>query len=174
MSNYRRIRQRAGTYFFTVKIAAPGSRLLTEHVDILRRAYAATHADAPFRSDAIVILPDHIHAVWTLPEGDSDYSERWRRIKGRFTHWIGQKRARSLSKEIKREAGIWQRRFWEHTIRNEEDYSRHLAYCWGNPVKHGLVERATDWKLSSIHRDIRLGRVDPEWSGRVELGDYGE
>lgn len=81
---------------------------------------------------------------------------------------------RSRSKVAKGDAGIWQRRFWEHCIRDDEDYRRHMAYCWGNPIRHGLVERAVDRPYSSIHRDIRAGRVDPEWSGGVETGDHGE
>lgn len=169
MSRYRRLRVPGARYFFTVVLQDRRSTLLTDHIDALRGAYAATLADMPVFSDAIVILPDHLHAVWTLPDGDSDYPERWRKIKHRFTRslgaGIGRSATRSPSKIRKRDAGLWQRRYWEHMIRDEADYRAHVAYCWGNPVKHGLVHRAVDWPYSSIHRDIRLGRVDPQWSG---------
>lgn len=174
MSCYRRIRVPGATYFFTVNLARRGSSLLIDHVDDLRRAYGAMMMEAPVQSEAMVVLPDHIHAIWTLPQGDHDYSDRWRRIKARFTRAIGQPAPRSASKQIKREAGIWQRRFWEHTIRGEEDFRQHLAYCWANPVKHGLVEVAADWPYSSIHRDIRLGLAAPDWRGAEMDGEFGE
>lgn len=154
--------------------------MLIERMSDLRRAYAATIAAAPVFCDAMVILPDHLHAVWTLPPGDADYSERWRKIKYRFSRAVGgavgrtAHPTRSASKRAKRETGIWQRRFWEHTIRDNRDYRMHVAYCWGNPVKHGLVERAVDWPFSSIHRDMRAGRVPPEWAGEAPEGDFGE
>jgi putative transposase len=122
----------------------------------------------------MVILPDHLHAVWTLPAGDSNYSERWRLLKYYFSRDLGQRRPRSDSKIAKRECGIWQRRFWEHTLRDEADYAAHVRYCWSNPVKHGLVKRASDWPYSSIHRDIRAGHVDPEWVGVLQDGTFGE
>jgi putative transposase len=174
MSNYRRARIEGASYFFTLALADRQSRLLTDGIEELRIAYGETIASMPVRCDAIVVLPDHLHAVWTLPEGDGDYSERWRKIKYRFSRRVGHKQPRSQSKINKREVGIWQRRFWEHVIRNEEDFRRHVSYCWGNPVKHGLVTRAVDWPYSSIHRDIRLGRVDPEWAGEVAEGRFGE
>jgi putative transposase len=110
-----------------------------------------------------VVLPDHLHAVWTLPEADSDFSTRWRLIKSRFSRALGATGHRSASMLAKNERGIWQRRFWEHHIRDEADFAAHVRYCWGNPVKHGLVERAVDWPYSSIHRDIRAGRVAAEY-----------
>lgn len=182
MSNYRRIRIPGATYFFTVALADRSSRLLVDRIHDLRCAYAETLRDTPVKSDAIVVLPDHLHAVWTLPPGDSDFPERWRKIKYRFTRAVlaaGVGRSahpthRSPSKMRKREAGVWQRRYWEHCIRDEADFRRHVAYCWGNPVKHGLAERAIDWPHSSIHRDVRLGRVDPEWSGPDLEGRFGE
>lgn len=174
MSCYRRIRIPGATYFFTVNLAQGGTTLLVDHIDDLRIVYAAMMREAPVFSDAMVVLPDHIHAIWTMPSGDSDYSDRWRRIKARFTRRIGNRFARSGSKMAKREAGLWQRRFWEHTIRNEADYQNHMAYCWGNPVKHGLVERAADWPYSSIHRDIRLGVAAPDWNAKELDGEFGE
>ena len=174
MPNYRRARVRGATFFFTVVLAERGSSLLTERIEDLRRAYVATTATMPVHCDAMVVLPDHMHAVWTLPQGDGSYSERWRKIKFRFSRAVGCRFPRSASKIAKRETGIWQRRFWEHTIRNEEDYRRHVEYCWGNPVKHGLVRQASDWPFSSIHREIRLGRVAAEWCGQTETGRFGE
>ncbi len=174
MSSYRRVRVPGASYFFTVNLARKGGTALADHIDDLRLAFARTVSAQPIFCDAIVVLPDHLHAVWTLPEGDADYSGRWRQIKARFTRFSGLSGARSSSKEIKRARGIWQRRFWEHAIRDDEDYARHIRYCWGNPVKHGLVTRAVDWPFSSIHRDIRAGRVDAEWAGEAAGGEFGE
>ena len=174
MSDYRRVRIPGAKYFFTVSLADRSSDLLVREVAHLRAAFAVTQRERPFWCDAFVVLPDHLHAVWTLPPGDADYSTRWRLIKSRFVRAVGEFCPRSESKVVKQERGIWQRRFWEHTIRDEQDYRNHMAYCWGNPVKHGLVERPTDWPYSSIHRDIRAGRVDPQWSGVVTGGTFGE
>lgn len=177
MPNYRRMRLPGATYFFTIALADRSSSLLIDRIGDLRAAYSATLRKAPVRCDAMVVLPDHLHAVWTLPPGDSGYSERWRKIKHRFSRMVGRTAhptVVSTSRRAKRETGIWQRRFWEHTIRDEADYRAHIAYCWGNPVKHGLVTRAADWPFSSIHRDIRLGRVDPEWAASDVEGRFGE
>ncbi len=174
MTRYRRLRIPGATYFFTVNLARRGDDLLVTHIDDLRRAYAATHCEQPFQTDAIVILPDHLHAVWTLPPGDADFSSRWRKIKARFSRSVGKRRLRGWSKVRKREAGIWPRRFWEHAMRDEADFRAHMAYCWGNPVKHGHVARAVEWPHSSIHRDIRLGHVDPDWRAHKLEGTFGE
>ena len=155
MSRYRRLRRPGATYFFTVNLEDRGSSVLTERVDDLRAAFAGVLCRRPFQIDAIVILPDHLHAVWTLPEGDSDFPTRWKEIKTAFTKRTGLSGPRSASKVAKGERGLWQRRFWEHMIRGEEDYRAHLAYCWGNPVRHGLVARAEDWPYSSVHRGER-------------------
>ncbi|NNE80127.1 MAG: transposase [Silicimonas sp.] len=181
MTNYRRSRAKGATFFFTVALANRSSALLTREIDALRLAYAKTLAERPFICDAFVVLPDHLHAVWTLPDGDADFSTRWRLIKARFTRVVWAKMGAehlsysgSSSTRKKRERGIWQRRFWEHRIRDDQDYSRHVEYCWGNPVKHGLVARAADWKHSSIHRDIKAGRVPPEWTVSCAEGAFGE
>ncbi|MCB4456120.1 REP-associated tyrosine transposase [Leisingera sp. McT4-56] len=174
MPNYRRFKREGGCYFFTINLAQRDSSLLVGEIAALRTAYAKTLKQAPFRCDAIVVLPDHLHAVWTLPAGDSGFSERWRLIKSRFSHAVEGSFGRSASKQAKREKGIWQRRYWEHLIRDEEDYRRHVAYCWANPVKHGLAERPADWAFSSIHRDIRAGRVAAEWAERSPDGAFGE
>lgn len=164
MSNYRRARVTGASYFFTVNLAQRGGCLLIDSIDDLRAAFSLTMAERPFICDAFVVLPDHIHAVWTLPKGDADFSGRWRLIKGRFAHRIDVANPRRASMVKKREKGVWQRRFWEHMIRDECDYHNHMEYCWGNPVKHGFVERSTDWPFSSIHREIARGMIPPEWN----------
>lgn len=170
MSRYRRMYVPSGTYFFTVNLAVRGGDLLLREIDALRDAVRVTKAERPFQIDAFVVMPDHLHAVWTLPEGDADFSVRWGAIKSRFTRRVGlhptratdhpspylkmSKRVgsnpiiRSQSKVRSGDAGIWQRRFWEHYIRDEADYTAHVDYCHWNPVKHGFVERAVDWSYS--------------------------
>ncbi len=174
MPNYIRPKIDAATVFFTVALARREDDLLTREVSRLREAVAAVAHRRPFRMDAFVVLPDHLHAIWTLPEGDHDFSTRWKEIKASFSKMVGVRGARSPSKISKGEVGIWQRRFWDHHIRSEADYANHVQYCWGNPVKHGFVARAVDWPFSSIHRDIRLGHVGAEWSGRIPQGMFGE
>ena len=174
MTAYRRNRQPAGTYFFTVNLARRDQTLLVDHIHHLRHAIYATRAERPFRIDAIVVLPDHLHAIWTLPPHDADFSTRWRLIKTRFSRAVGLHVPQSWSQRDKQERGVWQRRFWEHTIRDDADCRTHLAYCWGNPVKHGLVSRAADWPFSSLHRDIRAGRVSAEWAERTGTTRFGE
>jgi putative transposase len=174
MPNYVRPKIAGASVFFTVALADRGSNLLVREIDALREAVRATLTDHPFLIDAWVVLPDHMHCMWTLPEGDADYSTRWKKIKARFSKAVGRVGLRSVSKIAKGEAGIWQRRFWDHHIRDERDFTMHLRYCWWNPVKHGLVECPVDWPHSSIHRDIRLGQVEPEWAGIVIDGAFGE
>ena len=181
MTAYRRARITGGCYFFTVALADRSASTLVDHIDALRRAFSETQKEGPFECNAVVVLPDHLHAVWTLPAGDADFSTRWGAIKARFTRGVKASGKmgwnpilRSGSKLAKGDAGIWQRRFWEHCIRDDEDFERHVRYCWGNPVKHGYVAQAVDWPYSSIHRDIRLGRVEPEWAGAAEEGVFGE
>ena len=141
MPNYRRARIRGATYFFTVAIYDRRSNLLVREIDALRAAYVSVQSTRPFQCDAFVVLPDHLHAVWTLPPGDDDFSTRWQVLKAQFTARVRERGRTSHSKTRKREAGVWQRRFWEHHLRNGEDLSTHVRYCWMNPVKHGLVER---------------------------------
>ena len=157
MSRYRRLRLEGASYFFTVNLADREAATLVDRIEDLRRAYAHVWQSAPWQTDAIVVLPDHLHAIWTLPPGDSDFSDRWRRIKREFTVITGLTGARSASKHRKGEAGLWQRRFWEHCLRSETERLECLRYVWANPVKHGLVDRAVDWPHSSVHREIRHG-----------------
>ena len=177
--------------YFTVNLTQRGGTLLVDHIDMLREAVTFTRRRRPFSIEAWVVLPDHMHAVWRLPVGDSDYSTRIAAIKSHFV--TGLRRAgfspplelpevrngryaglKPGLRTYKREVGVWQRRFWEHHIRDQRDFDNHIRYCWTNPVKHGLCEKPTDWPFSSIHRDVRLGRVDPEFVGKVPEGAYGE
>ncbi len=151
MTDYRRNYIKGGTYFFTVNLAERKQKLLIEDVDILREAFRTVKQAHPFKIDAIVILPDHLHTIWTLPENDADFSLRWRQIKSTFSRNIEQQERISKSRLRKKERGIWQRRFWEHTIRNEEDFIRHIEYIHYNPVKHGYVKHVEDWAYSSFH-----------------------
>ena len=161
MPNYRRLRVPGATWFFTVNLARCGASALTDHIDLLREAYRVTAAEHPIRCDAMVVLPDHIHAVWTLPPGDADFSRRWQKIKARFTHATGLRGLQSRSMAEKREAGLWQRRFWDHLIRSPEEERRAVAHCLADPVRHGLVTRAEDWPFSTIHRDLRAAASAP-------------
>lgn len=174
MTSYRRLKSPGGTFFFTVALEDHQSTLLLDHVDVLRQAYAVTVSERPVQTDAIVVLPDHLHAIWTLPSGDADYSTRWRLIKSRFSRAVGLNRPRCLSQQRKSERGIWQRRFWEHMIRDQADLALHMRYCWQNPVKHGLVTQATDWASTSLHRDIRRGLVGASLVAEIPEGEFGE
>jgi putative transposase len=175
MTDYRRNRIPGGTFFFTVNLQDRQSRLLVEHIGVLRQSVRHAMHRAPFHIDAWVVLPEHMHCLWTLPEGDVDYSARWQTIKMTFSRKIPLHEYRSESRAAKRERGIWQRRFWEHTIRNEQDYAAHMDYIHFNPVKHGLVGSVADWPHSSFHRAVFNGLYPPEWtaSGR-ELKVAGE
>ena len=128
MTNYRRNFVPGGAYFFTVNLADRRLRLLTEHIALLRAAFRETRARHPFAIEAVAVLPDHLHVVWTLPEGDADFSLRWRLIKSAFSRALADGERISQSRAGKGERGIWQRRFWEHTLRDEDDFARHVDY----------------------------------------------
>ncbi len=175
MPNYRRAWSPGGTWFFTVTLADRRSRLLVDRVDVLRQAFQVVRVHHPFHIDAVVILPDHLHAIWTLPAQDTDFATRWRLIKTRFSRAMPLVEPRRPVQDARGERGIWQRRYWEHLIRDDADYERHVAYCYFNPVKHGLVDAVRDWPYSSFHRDVARGLVAPEWTGVADAdGDYGE
>ncbi|RMG35381.1 MAG: transposase [Gammaproteobacteria bacterium] len=175
MSNYRRDRVSGGTWFFTVAVADRKSDLLIREIDILRDAVRRVRHDWPFRIDAWVVLPDHLHTVWTLPADDHDFSTRWRLIKSHFSRALPRQEIVSRSRQRKAERGLWQRRFWEHRIRNDRDYRAHLDYVHYNPVKHGHVTRVADWPYSSFHRDVSRGLYPNDWGGGVDLdGRFGE
>ena len=152
MTSYRRLKRPGASYFFTVCLEDRDSTLLVDQIDALRAAYAATLRELPVLCPAIVVLPNHLHAIWTEPAGEVNYSERWRRIKARFSHSIGRAETVCPSKQRKREAGRWQRRFWEHALRDEADFLAAMAACRIDPVTHGLVTRPEDWAFSSFTR----------------------
>ena len=175
MPNYRRALVPGGCWFFTVNLLERRRTLLVDHVDILRSAISATRLKYPFEIDAIIILPDHLHAVLTLPEDDADFPTRWRLIKTRFAKSLPKQETLSAVRAARGERGIWQRRFSEHLIRDDGDYARHVEYCYINPVKHGLVSRVQDWPHSSFHRDVRRGIFPLDWAGDVGAsGEFGE
>jgi putative transposase len=174
---YRRSNLGGGTYFFTVNLAERSRRLLVEYVDLLRDAFNVVKRRHPFHIDAVVVLPDHLHAIWTLPPGDVDYPTRWMLIKAGFSRRVSGGERISTSRQSKGERGLWQRRYWEHTIRNEEDFRRHVDYIHYNPVKHGHVVRPTDWVYSSIHRYVHEGILPADWgyaTAPVDESEFGE
>jgi putative transposase len=175
MPNYRRNHVAGGTYFFTVNLLERDSTLLVTHIDSLREAVRAVRSRRPFNIDAWVVLPDHLHAVWTLPADDADYSGRWRAIKVAFAKALPKTERLSPVRVARGERGIWQRRFWEHTIRDKADYAAHVDYVHINPLKHGLVTRVRDWPHSSFHHHVERGVYAPDWAGwgGVDL-DAGE
>ena len=174
MPNYRRLFIPGGDYFFTVNLLDRRTSLLTDHIEALRDAYGYVQSRHAFETIAICIFPEHLHCIWRLPTGDADYSNRWRMLKSRFT--------KSLPTSIdtrkgrrKGERGIWQRRFWEHSIRDEQDLDRHIDYIHWNPVKHGLVETPEDWPFSTYHDwQNEVGRpinTPPQDSNPRHLGE---
>ncbi|MDB5514655.1 MAG: transposase [Tardiphaga sp.] len=176
MTDYRRNFIDGASFFFTVNLAERRLRLLTEHIEDLRTAFRETRRRHPFTIDAMVVLPDHLHALWTLPEGDWDFSTRWQLIKSTFLRSLAPGERVSASRAAKGERGVWQRRFWEHTVRDESDLVRHIDYIHINPVKHGLVTRVRDWPYSSFHRMVKLGVLPEDWAGDVsdQAESFGE
>ena len=165
MPEYRRAAIKGGTYFFTVNLHDRKSRLLVDHIDLLRSSVSKVKQKYSFRIDAFVVLPDHLHAIWTLPEGDDDYSNRWRLIKQHFSKHI----EGNIRRLDRKEKSIWQRRFWEHTIRDEADFKHHFDYVHVNPLKHGYVQRVQDWPYSTFHREVKKGVYEMNWCGEPEL-----
>lgn len=177
MMQYRRADIAGGTYFFTVNLLERKRSLLVDHIDLLRNVIGNVKYRHPFHIDAMVVLPDHLHALWTLPAGDRDYPTRWMLIKAEFSRTLAKDECCSNSRQSKGERGIWQRRYWEHLIRDDGDYARHMDYIHFNPVKHGYVERASDWPYSSIHRYIKAGVIERDWGGggnKTVVEGFGE
>jgi putative transposase len=176
MSRYRRNKADGGIYFFTVTLADRSSDLLVRQIDRLRRVYASVQSRYPFETVAICILPDHLHAIWSLPSGDRNYPLRWSVIKAGFSRGLEEPSHRSKSKIARRERGLWQRRYWEHSIRDDADFEHHVNYVHFNPVKHGLVTQVQDWPFSSFHRYVRDGTLAADWGGNVRefQGNFGE
>jgi putative transposase len=158
MSDYRRVFVPGGTYFFTLVTWNRRPLLATEErVGLLRESFRRVREQRPFVLEAAVILPDHLHCILRLPAGDADYPGRWREIKKRFSAQV----ARDTN--ARHERLVWQRRYYEHAIRDEEDWRRHLDYLHYNPVKHGLVGRVRDWPWSSFGRGVERGWYDVDW-----------
>lgn len=184
MPNYKRAKSGA-TYFFTV-VTHERRRILCleQSRAVLRWVIRNVQLEYPFTIEAFVLLPDHLHCIWTFPKGDTDYSKRWGMIKKEFTKQVRNDIERLLGEDhltesrIKhREAGIWQRRFWEHLIRDQNDFNRHCDYIHYNPVKHGLVSQPSEWAYSSFHRFVKAGKYAPEWCAPVDVesqADFGE
>ena len=176
MSRYRRAHVEGGVFFFTVTLADRSSDLLVRHIDRLRRVYSSVQQDRPFETIAVCILPDHIHAIWRLPPNDADFPLRWSLIKIGFSRGLAVAAAPTPSKLAKRERGLWQRRYWEHAIRDDADLERHVNYIHFNPIKHKLVSRVCDWPHSSFKQYVARGDLPPDWGGEVRhlAGEYGE
>jgi putative transposase len=176
MSRYRRAKIEGGIFFFTLALVDRSSDLLVRQIDRLRHSYMVMEESLPFETIAICILPDHLHALWQLPDGDADFASRWSLFKSGFSRGLPAAQTRTASKVAKREKGIWQRRYWEHAIRDDTDFERHVDYIHYNAVKHRLVTRAADWPHSSFHRYVAQGILPEDWGGDLmELpGDFGE
>lgn len=176
MTQYRRPKIPGATWFFTVNLADRhnGPRL-TENIDLFRTVMRNVKAAHPFTINAIVVLPDHLHCIWTLPPGDSDYATRWSLIKGGYSRALPLNETRAESRRKRGERGIWQRRFWEHMIRDDLDCRRHADYIHWNPVKHGWARRVIDWEYSSFHSFVDKGIYPADWAACLdELADVGE
>jgi putative transposase len=172
---YRRARVAGATYFFTVNCADRKASLLVKHIATLREVIHKVMIRHPFHINAMVVLPEHLHAIWTLPGGDQDFSTRWSLIKAGFSRQLPEGEKWNPGRTSKGERGIWQRRFWEHHIRDETDLERHVAYIHYNPVKHGYVRNPADWLYSSIHRYISEGLIPADWATNGEIkGEFGE
>lgn len=169
---YRRSQAQGATFFFTV-ITYNRKRILCHkaNVALIKEAFQYVIKQHPFRMRAFVLLPDHIHGIWTLPENDNAFSMRWRLIKSYFSRRCKSeyKKFQSTSRQSKGEQGIWQRRFWEHQIRNEIDFTKHVEYIHFNPVKHRLVKSPIDWPYSSFHRHVKQGTYDSDWGASTEI-----
>ncbi|WP_321417246.1 transposase [uncultured Desulfobacter sp.] len=169
---YRRAKIAGGTYFFTV-VTFGRARIFSSpgNVELLRQAMKYVMENHPFVIDAMVVLPDHLHCIWTLPRTDNDFPVRWRLIKSFFTRHCDEKYRQKISdaRERKKEQAVWQRRYWEHTIKDEQDFMRHVEYIHYNPVKHGLVNASKDWQYSSFHRYVKQGLYPESWGAGVVL-----
>lgn len=166
-----RFRREFATYFFTARLADQNGDTLVRHLDVLRDSYNAMQRDLPFRCDAIVVMPDHLHAIWTLPEGDRDFAARWRRLQAQFNFCLPATTDRGVTDDGQIEPDVWAHDVLDHKVVDQADFDHHLGYCWWNPVKHGLVSSPMDWAFSSVHRDLRSGLVseDDVLQGRPDI-----
>ena len=175
MVYYRRNKLPGGTYFFTVALRNRQSTVLVDQIDLLKWSIVTTKQSYPFKNLAMVVLPDHLHVIWQLPAGDHDYSKRWQKIKSNFTQGV-LKRGYVLKRNERGEYSLWQRRFWEHTIRDELDLSNHINYIHYNPVKHRLVKNVSDWKYSTFHDYVKKNLLPLNWGSDGEYieSSFGE
>lgn len=176
MPDYRRVWVPGGTCFFTVNLLERDRQLLTDRIDALRTAFAQARRARPFDVIATVVLPDHLHCIWTLPPGDADNATRWAHIKAAFSRSVLEGEYRSPRRMAKAERGVWQRRYWEHLIRDERDLAAHVDYVHFNPVKHGHAMRAADWPYSTFHRFVARGDLSRDWGAAIAGADgaFGE
>ena len=176
MVAYRRARVAGGCYFLTLTLQDRSSDWLVRYATQLRQCLRSVQAQMPFRLPALVVLPDHLHILMVLPADDADFSARVRKLKREFIAALRQQAGIRVQINAKGEANIWQRRFWEHLIRDEQDYRNHVDYIHINPLKHGLVARVQDWPFSSFHHHVRQGLLPIVWAGGagVEIEDAGE
>jgi len=164
--DYRRIWSPGGTYFFTVNLQERlGNTLLIDQIDLLRSAVRTVRRQHPFTVHAWVVLPEHLHCIWQLPTGDADFAVRWRLIKLLFSRGLPVSEHRTTVQRKRGARGIWQRRYWEHLIRNDADFAAHMDYVHMNPVKHGLVTCVADWPYSTFFRLVAQGLYPPDWAG---------
>jgi putative transposase len=173
---YRRSTAAGGTFFFTVNLRDRSCDLLVREVHALRTATAVVMQRHPFEIVAAVVMPEHLHAIWRLPPDDAGFAMRWALLKAGFSRRLASGEARSSSRAERRERGIWQRRYWEHQIRDDGDLERHVDYIHYNPVKHGHVRAPGEWPHSSIHRYVRHGLRAADWGADIEAenGVFGE
>jgi putative transposase len=175
MPDYRRMRIPGGTYFFTVALRDRRAEWLVTEIETLRAAVRATRTRHPFHIDAWVVLPDHMHCLWTLPPDDSDFPTRWRMIKAKFSKSIPRSADRPPSLVRKQERGVWQRRYWEHHVRDDRDYAVHMDYIHFNPVKHGAADAPGAWPYSSFRHCVARGLYPASWRGQErDLPTVGE
>lgn len=149
--------------------------MLTDYIDLLRKSLQRVQTENPYNTLAIVVLPGHIHTIWQLPSADQNYSLRWRKIKSYFTASL-RKLAIPVITNARGEFNIWQNRFWEHTIRDDNDFENHVNYIHYNPVKHVHVKRVRDWPYSSFNRYVKEDVLEVDWgeSYKSDSGDFGE
>jgi putative transposase len=171
MPNYRRNYVQGGTYFFTVNLQNRKSSLLTDQIELLRSVVHQTKSESPFQINAWVVLPDHMHCIWTLPRNDKNFPGRWKQIKTLFCYRLRKNCKGTIYRKI------WQRGYWEHTIKSESDFAAHLNYVHINPVKHGHVAKVVDWPYSTFHYYVSKGFYQKGWAGeneRLNKFEFGE
>jgi putative transposase len=167
--DYRRLWHPGGTYFFTINLQQrKNNDLLVRHIGLLRQSVASVRNHYPFKIHGWVVLPDHMHCIIELPEGDSNFAIRWQLIKLMFSKGIPKSEYRSAVQLKRNERGIWQRRYWEHLIRDQHDFNAHMDYIHINPLKHGLVQRVSDWPYSTFHHCVAQGVYPANWAGGTE------